>query len=235
MLVDLAGSERLKDSAQNRQETATINKSLFCLGKVVNALSERNTDPAVHVPYRDSVLTKLLMEGLGGDALTLLITCCSPCDVHVEETLNTLMYAQKAKGILTGPPVVHAPEGKTELMALRKEVKDLREQNTELRSRLEAKDAKDNSDVNHPFFAPQSVPQSIRHPYYHTSVTLEDPYLKSAKVDRLGPPCADSHELDRTKGGGNHGDTILEEIMALKNKLQNLEHKLTDRKFLSSL
>jgi len=81
--VDLAGSERLKDSKSEGfmlKETANINKSLFVLGKVISALAERDTSGTsnAHIPYRDSKLTKLLMDSLGGCAMALMIACCSP-------------------------------------------------------------------------------------------------------------------------------------------------------------
>lgn len=233
MLVDLAGSERLKDAFQNRQETATINKSLFCLGKVVNALAERNTNPSIHVPYRDSVLTKLLMEGLGGKALTLLITCISPCDLHVEETLNTLMYAQKAKGILISLPVMHHPEDKTELTELRKEVKMLRAQNSKLRDRLEATNEKQRTIMNH---APlQLTSQHFTDPQIYPGASSKwDPSSWNVANDRWisGYSLQNDREWNRASEGTcrivDCGDTILNEITSLKNKLKSLEHKLND-------
>lgn len=207
MMVDLAGSERLKAGWQNREETAMINKSLFCLGKVVTALSERTMDPTAHVPYRDSILTKLLMEGLGGDALTLLIVCCSPCDNDVEETLNALIYAQKAKGILTSPMMLPNRNEESELKTLRKEVKWLREENVKLRNRLNRIEAR-------------SYPEPVVR-----NVSDREERINNANWN-LSP-----------KGSvlpfsGRYGDTMIDEISALKNKLQNLEHQLNDRAFL---
>lgn len=138
--VDLAGSERLKDSQSSGdvlKETTNINKSLFNLGKVISALAERYSSPecGTHIPYRDSVLTKLLMDSLGGSAFALMIACCSPAPGQIEETLSTLTYATRAKGIVNRPIVQYTP-GDVELVALKSEVQYLREENKELRNVL---------------------------------------------------------------------------------------------------
>ena len=89
------------------KETANINKSLFVLGKVISALAERDSSgvTSAHIPYRDSKLTKLLMDSLGGCAMALMIATCSPSSLHVEETLSTLSYATRAKNIQNRPVV----------------------------------------------------------------------------------------------------------------------------------
>ncbi|GLD93588.1 hypothetical protein PINS_up002180 [Pythium insidiosum] len=97
-LVDLAGSERAKRTnaeGARFKEGVNINKGLLCLGNVINALSERSS----HVPYRDSKLTRLLQDSLGGNSKTLMIACISPADVNFEETCNTLRYASRARNI----------------------------------------------------------------------------------------------------------------------------------------
>ena len=99
MFVDLAGSERLKESKATgvtMTETGAINKSLFTLGKVISALGKKTKGGKLKddkfVPYRDSKLTKLLMDSLGGSCMTLMIACCSPAESFLEETLSTLNY-----------------------------------------------------------------------------------------------------------------------------------------------
>eukprot|EP00798_Chlamydomonas_sp_ICE-L_P009071 gene9071-16197_t len=99
-LVDLAGSERVKDTQAtgNRfNEGVNINKGLLALGNVINALTEGKT--RTHVPYRDSKLTRLLADSLGGNSETLFIACVSPADTNHEQTLNTLRYASRARAI----------------------------------------------------------------------------------------------------------------------------------------
>ncbi|KAI7875331.1 kinesin-domain-containing protein, partial [Lichtheimia hyalospora FSU 10163] len=99
--VDLAGSERLKRTAaegDRRKEGININAGLLALGNVISALgdpSKRGT----HVPYRDSKLTRLLQDSLGGSATTLMIACVSPAEYNLSETLNTLQYANRARNI----------------------------------------------------------------------------------------------------------------------------------------
>ncbi|KAJ0397964.1 hypothetical protein P43SY_003872 [Pythium insidiosum] len=122
-LVDLAGSERAKRTgavAGRFKESVSINQGLLALGNVISALSEERKKPAggaatmtangstagaVHVPYRDSKLTRLLQDSLGGNAKTLMIACVSPAAINFEETLNTLKYANRAKNIKNRPIV----------------------------------------------------------------------------------------------------------------------------------
>jgi len=100
-LVDLAGSERaaVSDNRGLRQvEGANINRSLLALGNCINILSDPNTKGAF-VPYRDSKLTRLLKESLGGNTKTIMVACISPSYLSYEETLNTLKYASNARRI----------------------------------------------------------------------------------------------------------------------------------------
>ncbi|GIL79398.1 hypothetical protein Vretifemale_8687 [Volvox reticuliferus] len=137
--VDLAGSERLKDTKSEGvmlKETANINKSLFVLGKVIAALAERDSSgTSAHIPYRDSKLTKMLMDSLGGNALALMIACCSPASTAVEETLSTLSYATRAKNIQNRPTVQYDPK-EAQIANLRREIELLRQENSYLREQL---------------------------------------------------------------------------------------------------
>lgn len=99
-LVDLAGSERAKSTGatgDRLKEGSAINQSLLSLGSVIEALAEGN--PKKTVPYRSSVLTKLLKSALGGNSKTVMIAALSPADINYEETLSTLRYADRAKKI----------------------------------------------------------------------------------------------------------------------------------------
>ena len=112
-LVDLAGSERtskIKDvnGAEGLQaETIHINLSLTALGKVIHALASNKKQ---HIPYRDSKLTKLLMDSLGGNSKTVMIANIGPADYNIEETLTTLRYADRAKNIKNVPKVNEDPK-----------------------------------------------------------------------------------------------------------------------------
>nr|KAG5686310.1 hypothetical protein BaRGS_010306 [Batillaria attramentaria] len=98
-LVDLAGSEKVsKTGAEGSvlDEAKNINKSLSALGNVIAALAEGNKS---HVPYRDSKLTRILQESLGGNARTTMVICCSPASYNETETKSTLLFGQRAKTI----------------------------------------------------------------------------------------------------------------------------------------
>ncbi|GMH52766.1 hypothetical protein TL16_g01302, partial [Triparma laevis f. inornata] len=99
-LVDLAGSERASKTGatgSTLKEGAAINKSLMALGSVINALGEIAKGKSIHVPYRDSKLTRLLQESLGGNSSTLMIAALSPADYNHNETVGTLNYARRVK------------------------------------------------------------------------------------------------------------------------------------------
>ncbi|XP_070171033.1 osmotic avoidance abnormal protein 3 [Polyergus mexicanus] len=109
-LVDLAGSERQARTGatgDRLKEAANINLSLSALGNVISALAAGN---GRHVPYRDSKLTRLLRDSLGGNARTLMIACVSPSDIDAEETLSTLRYAARARCIKNKPIVNEDPK-----------------------------------------------------------------------------------------------------------------------------
>eukprot|EP00126_Sphaerothecum_destruens_P002747 Sdes_comp16173_c0_seq1m5420 len=134
-LVDLAGSENIgKSGAQNQRarEAGNINQSLLTLGRVISSLVEH----APHVPYRESKLTRLLQDSLGGKTKTCIIATISPCLNHLEETLNTLDYAYRAKNILNRPEInqkltkkVLIQEYLEEIERLKKDLTATREQN----------------------------------------------------------------------------------------------------------
>ncbi|XP_067337208.1 kinesin-like protein KIF3C isoform X2 [Channa argus] len=109
-LVDLAGSERqAKTGVQGERlkEAAKINLSLSALGNVISALADGRSS---HVPYRDSKLTRLLQDSLGGNAKTVMVATLGPAPQHYEETLTTLRYANRAKNIQNQPRVNEDPK-----------------------------------------------------------------------------------------------------------------------------
>ncbi|KAH7671958.1 Plus-end-directed kinesin ATPase protein [Dioscorea alata] len=112
-LVDLAGSERAKRTGSDGlrfKEGVHINKGLLALGNVISALGdEKKRKEGVHVPYRDSKLTRLLQDSLGGNSRTVMIACISPADINAEESLNTLKYANRARNIQNKPIVNRNP------------------------------------------------------------------------------------------------------------------------------
>ena len=104
--VDLAGSERLKETHSKDKmikETGNINKSLFVLGKVISSLTDNKKNNNQHIPYRDSKLTMLLMDSIGGTSKTLMIACVSPSNTYSDETMSTLNYASRTMNIKNKP------------------------------------------------------------------------------------------------------------------------------------
>lgn len=109
-LVDLAGSERQKKTeatGDRLTEAKNINLSLSALGNVINALTKPNSG---HVPFRDSKLTRLLQDSLGGNTRTVMIAAVGPADTNMDETMSTLRYAHRAKGIMNIPVVNEDPK-----------------------------------------------------------------------------------------------------------------------------
>uniref|UniRef100_A0A8D2PIB4 Kinesin family member 4A n=1 Tax=Zosterops lateralis melanops TaxID=1220523 RepID=A0A8D2PIB4_ZOSLA len=125
-LVDLAGSERQKKTkaeGDRLKEGININRGLLCLGNVISALGDENKKGGF-VPYRDSKLTRLLQDSLGGNSHTLMIACVSPADSNLEETLNTLRYADRARKI-KNKPIVNVDPQAAELHQLKQQIQQL--------------------------------------------------------------------------------------------------------------
>nr|XP_014344552.1 PREDICTED: kinesin-like protein KIF1A [Latimeria chalumnae] len=136
-LVDLAGSERADSTGAKGtrlKEGANINKSLTTLGKVISALAEVDSGPNKNkkkkksdfIPYRDSVLTWLLRENLGGNSRTAMVAALSPADINYDETLSTLRYADRAKQIRCNAVINEDPNNKL-IRELKDEVSRLRD------------------------------------------------------------------------------------------------------------
>ncbi|KAI3737142.1 hypothetical protein L2E82_27137 [Cichorium intybus] len=127
-LVDLAGSERAKRTGSDGmrfKEGVHINKGLLALGNVISALGDdKKRKEGAHVPYRDSKLTRLLQDSLGGNSRTVMIACVSPADINAEETLNTLKYANRARNI-QNKPVVNRDPVSSEMLKMRQQLECL--------------------------------------------------------------------------------------------------------------
>ena len=127
-LVDLAGSEKVSKTGakgQTLDEAKAINKSLTTLGIVIKALTDGKS---THVPYRDSKLTRILSESLGGNSKTIMICALSPASINFEETLSTLRYADRAKKIQNKAVVNESPQERL--------IRELREENEKLKKIL---------------------------------------------------------------------------------------------------
>ncbi|XP_078142737.1 kinesin family member 4 isoform X3 [Centroberyx gerrardi] len=125
-LVDLAGSERQKKTkaeGDRLKEGISINRGLLSLGNVISALGDESKK-STFVPYRDSKLTRLLQDSLGGNSHTLMIACISPADSNIEETINTLRYADRARKI-KNKPIVNVDPRAAETKRLKQQVQEL--------------------------------------------------------------------------------------------------------------
>lgn len=129
-LVDLAGSERNKrtgTAGKRFQESVSINQGLLALGNVISALSSGKKRGG-HIPYRESKLTRVLQDALGGNSRTLMLACVSPADNSFDETLNTLKYASRARFIKNKPTVNLQALPQSDAEELQNEIEELKRQ-----------------------------------------------------------------------------------------------------------
>ena len=133
-LVDLAGSERQKSTGASNdrlKEGSNINQSLSCLGKVISILAEKSSgkNKKAVVPYRESKLTRILQNALGGNSKTAMIAAISPANVNYDETVSTLRYANQVKQIKNVAKVNESAQDKL--------IRELKEENKKLMEMLE--------------------------------------------------------------------------------------------------
>jgi hypothetical protein len=152
-LADLAGSEKIDTSSgqtavgleasgdeqlrnqRHLRELTSINKSLSCLGNVISALSSATR---THIPYRESKLTRLLQDSLGGNTRTILIACCAPTEMHVSETVSTLQFADRAKSVMLKVKANTVVDDKAALARAREEIRRLQGLLAKALAKLEA-------------------------------------------------------------------------------------------------
>lgn len=133
-LVDLAGSERASKtgaSGDTLKEGSNINKSLSTLGRVISSLAKRSSGSKDVVPYRESSLTRILQNALGGNSKTTMIAAISPATYNIEETISTLVYANQVKSIKNQAIVNETPQEKL--------IRELKVENEKLKAMLEGK------------------------------------------------------------------------------------------------
>lgn len=214
-LVDLAGSERLNEFEHRKDtlgETGHINKSLFILANVINKLAEGK---AMHIPYRDSKLTRILSQALGGNSLTAIIATISPASMNYYQTLSTLRFATRAKTV-KNKPIVNEYTDDSELVKIYKE---------EIRRMKETLQVK-NSEINH-------YQQKQLEMQYHLQNNVqqqtpvaapEDPMLESRLNEAVS-------ELEKER---NEKEKLQEELVMVEEKntqwiKQHLEEVKRDR------
>ncbi|KAI4493729.1 PREDICTED: kinesin-II 85 kDa subunit [Polistes canadensis] len=218
-LVDLAGSERqskTKASGVRLREATKINLSLSTLGNVISALVDGQSS---HVPYRNSKLTRLLQDSLGGNSKTLMCANVSPADINYDETISTLRYANRAKNIKNRARINEDPKDallrqfQVEIEQLRKQ---LEENITELsETESETEDSEDTGEPRREKKARHRRSQML------TMEELGDKDVNTEKADKAerddkSPDDKDVIELKRTQS----------EKEALRQKMQNLQNKI---------
>eukprot|EP00698_Gefionella_okellyi_P006082 TRINITY_DN15547_c0_g1_i1.p1 TRINITY_DN15547_c0_g1~~TRINITY_DN15547_c0_g1_i1.p1 ORF type:complete len:1077 (-),score=366.82 TRINITY_DN15547_c0_g1_i1:38-3268(-) len=163
-LVDLAGSEKISKTGakgETLEEAKKINQSLSSLGNCIHALTEKGRN---HVPFRDSKLTRILQESLGGNCKTTLLCACSPHEFNIEETISTLLFAKRAKTIKTSAHV-NATKSAAELQrivdALKRELAELRRYAEGLEKTIEWMKTADYAPGKTPPFAASKRPGSM--------------------------------------------------------------------------
>ena len=130
-LIDLAGSERINEYESKNittGETGYINKSLFVLAHVINKLAENNQGKKIYIPYRDSKLTRLLSQALGGNSLTTIICTVSPAALNYYQTLSTLRFAMRAKSVKLKIANNEYVDDKEKIEFYKNEIKRLKEE-----------------------------------------------------------------------------------------------------------
>ncbi|GLB34798.1 putative kinesin motor, catalytic domain [Lyophyllum shimeji] len=214
--VDLAGSERLKRTAaagERIKEGISINSGLLALGNVISALGDparAKSNTASHVPYRDSKLTRLLQDSLGGNAHTLMIACVSPAEWNANETVNTLKYANRARNIKNRAVLNEKEEGWDDVEWL---------QGTITRLRKELKALKEGGGVTMVNEAPQEVAEGASKKVLAQMTELQNNYedLRAKFVERTEELTRLRRELgekQRGSAGGAVGGTArYEEIV----------------------
>ncbi|KAF9345067.1 hypothetical protein BGX26_003579, partial [Mortierella sp. AD094] len=189
--VDLAGSERLKRTSaigDRAKEGISINAGLHALGNVISALGDPSKR-ASHVPYRDSKLTRLLQDSLGGNALALMIACVSPSELNLGETLNTLKYANRARNIKNSSSLnqeinMDNPEYlRSIIQKLKLEIKMLKEAKASVGAGLG-----DSARTASPDIGNSRAMQSNRHSNASATTTVHGSFDDSTSEDRAFSP-----------------------------------------------
>ncbi|XP_032818047.2 kinesin-like protein KIF17 isoform X3 [Petromyzon marinus] len=212
-LVDLAGSERQsKTGAQGDRlkEATKINLSLSALGNVISALVDGRSK---HVPYRDSKLTRLLQDSLGGNTKTLMVACISPADNNYEESLSTLRYANRAKSIRNRPRVNEDPKDAM--------LREYREEITRLKALLQGQIAA----PGRPAEVPRAKEEVIAAVDHQAEIENERQKIRQEYEERLSRVRGDFEAQQRSKARLEEAlDTLR---VSYEKKLTAVEERLT--------
>jgi hypothetical protein len=183
-LVDLAGSERLKNSesqGQRLKEANYINKSLSALGDVMKALSERkDAKDKIYVPYRNSKLTYLLQDALGGNSKTMMFVCVSPADSYAQETLFSLEFARRVRKVQLDP---HAATQNAALQKYKIKLEEMKEQARLTTEKLKSSLKKVQASVRERDQIIQELTEKLKSIRRNAAETKRKQYLGSQPLD----------------------------------------------------
>ncbi|KAL6233323.1 kinesin-like protein bimC [Aspergillus navahoensis] len=239
-LVDLAGSENIgRSGAENKRatEAGLINKSLLTLGRVINAL----VDKSQHIPYRESKLTRLLQDSLGGRTKTCIIATISPARSNLEETISTLDYAFRAKNIRNKPQINSTMPKKTLLREFTAEIEKLKGELIATRHRngvymsVESYEEMTMENESRRIISEEqrakieSMESSLRHKVQEL-LTLTSKFndLKKDNDDTLAALCSTNDVLQQTDIVLQNTRAQLEEEEMLRCAHEETEHQLQD-------
>ncbi|XP_015597842.1 kinesin-like protein KIF21A isoform X2 [Cephus cinctus] len=221
--VDLAGSERLKRTGatgDRAKEGISINCGLLALGNVISALGDK-TKKALHVPYRDSKLTRLLQDSLGGNSQTVMIACVSPSDRDFMETLSTLKYANRARNIKNKVTINQDKSSRT-IASLRREIQQLQLELMEYRQgkRIVGEDGV--NDAWHENQMLSSELQSLRTRVKALSETVEALTAKNALL------LAEKAAGQWVASGGGGGEQVTSLVQGYLQEIEELRARLLE-------
>ncbi|KAJ5279587.1 hypothetical protein N7478_004959 [Penicillium angulare] len=239
--VDLAGSERLKNtgaSGERAKEGISINAGLAALGKVISQLSSRQSGS--HVSYRDSKLTRLLQDSLGGNAITYMIACVTPAEFHLSETLNTVQYAQRARAIQSKPRIQHVADDSDKqalIDRLKAEVAFLRQQirNSEGPDRREAVSTERSERKNEREIQLQNQLLDVQESYNalsqrHTkliSTLASDSETGNGETDQATADLGND-SIERMQRSRSFAESVEQVVLEYEKTIQSLEASLSD-------
>ncbi|RID58600.1 hypothetical protein BRARA_F01890 [Brassica rapa] len=220
-LVDLAGSERQKSSGaegERLKEATNINKSLSTLGLVIMNLVSVSNGKSVHVPYRDSKLTFLLQDSLGGNSKTIIIANISPSSSCSLETLSTLKFAQRAKLIKNNAIVNEDASG--DVIAMRLQIQQLKKEVSRLRGIVNA--GVDNQDIDTASMSCPASPMSLKWDGFNGSFTPLTTHKRTSKPKDYEVALVGALRREREK------DAALQALTAENEASMKLEKKRED-------
>lgn len=234
--VDLAGSERLKNtgaSGERAREGIAINAGLASLGKVISQLSSRQS--GAHVSYRDSKLTRLLQDSLGGNAITYMIACVTPAEFHLSETLNTVQYAQRARAIQSKPriqQVADESDKQAVIDRLKAEVAFLRQQirNSEGAERKSAASQERSERPNEREMELQNQLLDVQESYSALSqrhAKLISELTKASEYNGDAEGVASNDSVERLKRSHSFAESVEQVVLEYEKTIQSLESSLS--------